>query len=97
MQPFLSSFKASRPLATMSGLRNPVRARAELASWPQFEGHFQEEEAQVEEGKEARKAKAKAKVWPKDSGQLSVFDLASSRRNKLLARLCRRHGAVLEW
>ena len=46
-----------------------VRARAELASWPQFAGHFEAEEAMVEEGKTARKAKAKAeakaKAWPK--------------------------------
>ncbi|CAE7286628.1 unnamed protein product [Symbiodinium sp. KB8] len=49
----------------MAGLSNLVRARAEVASWPQFQGHFEAEEARVEEGKAARKTKAKAKVWPK--------------------------------
>ena len=53
VQPFVSRFKTSCLLATMSGLGNIVRARAELASWPQFEGHFREEEAKVEEGQDS--------------------------------------------
>ena len=56
---------ATTKQAWQLGLGNIVRARAELASWPQFDGHFQEEEAQVDGGKEARKAKAK--VWPKST------------------------------
>ena len=43
----------------MKGLSNKIKARAELASWPQFAGSFQEEEAKVEEGKQ------KQKEWPK--------------------------------
>ena len=67
----LSAMLRSRHTSTMAGLGNMVRARAELASWPQFAGHFEAEEAMVEEGKTARKAKAKAKAeakaqaWPK--------------------------------
>ena len=61
----LSAILRSRHTSTMAGLGNMVRARAELASWPQFAGHFEAEEAMVEEGKTARKAEAKAKAWPK--------------------------------
>ena len=65
----LSAMLRSRHTSTMAGLGNMVRARAELASWPQFAGHFEAEEAMVEEGKTARKAKAKAEAkaqaWPK--------------------------------
>ena len=50
----LSAMLRSRHTSTMAGLGNMVRARAELASWPQFAGHFEAEEAMVEEGLPAR-------------------------------------------
>ena len=57
----------------MAGLGNMVRARAELASWPQFAGHFEAEEAMVEEGKTARKAKAKAKAEAKAKAKAKAW------------------------
>ncbi|CAE7744945.1 unnamed protein product [Symbiodinium sp. CCMP2456] len=67
----------NRRVPTMAGLGNLVRARAELASWPQFEGHFEAEEARVEEEAEKKKRqRAKRAVkWPAEVEAARVRDL----------------------
>ena len=73
----------------MTGPSNKIKARAELASWPQFAGSFQEEEAKAEEGKQ------KQKEWPK-GGNEEERATKARQRAKLKKKQPTKHQAKKE-